>query len=222
MRLRDIDALAIDFDRTLTDPDLRLVPEALSALARARAAGRKVVVVSGRSLAFLISEVGAVCDALVAENGAILHVRETRRLAPVLDLDAVLADLPFPIERGDVLASVDLAHEALLGAAYERASVPVQLIRNRDRVMALPRGIDKAVGALAALEALGVPRERAAAAGDGENDVVMLRALGYGIAVENAVPELKEIADDITKEYGGHGIAAWIDRAWLPALEAPA
>lgn len=217
---REIRALAVDYDRTLTDPALRIVPRALDALRRARRAGRKVVVVSGRDRAFLERELGDVADAIVSENGCfLLHDGRAQRLGPAVDL-AALDDLDIAIERGDALASVDLADEARVRDALRGG--PVHFVRNRDRVMVLPRGVDKATGMIAALAALGVRPEETAAAGDGENDVVMLAAAGYAIAVANAVAGLKAVADHVTAEEGGLGLAAWIERVWLPALEARA
>lgn len=215
-------ALAVDFDRTLTDESLRLVPRALDALARARKHGARIVVVSGRDAAFLAREVGSHADAIVAENGCFLihGARPARRLGPTIDIPAALASLAIPWERGLAHASAALEHEQELRDALTRAGIDADLVRNRDRVMALPRGVDKALGTLAALETLGISPQRAAAAGDGENDVAMLRAVGYGIAVANAVPELKAIARHVCARAGGDGLADWIEREWLPRLEA--
>lgn len=217
MSSRDrIDALCSDYDRTLTDATLKPVPEALDALRAARAAGKRVVIVSGRDMDFLLRELGGFADALVAENGCFLHVGgETRRLAPEVDLHTALAEIVVPLEKGRAFASADVEHEEMLRETLARAGVQADLVRNRDRVMVLPKGVDKAMGALAALEALGVAPERTAAAGDGENDLPLLSSLGYGIAVANAVPELKEIADHVTEEHGGLGLARWICERWL-------
>lgn len=223
MRSPEIDALAVDYDRTITDLRLQLSARAVDGLARARRAGKKVIVVSGRGLDFLEREVGHLADALVGENGCfLLHAGERRCLAPDLDLDAALASLPIEIERGTLIASVDARHEGLLRDALARAGASVDLIRNRDRVMVLPRGVDKARGVLAALDALGIDPARAAAAGDGENDVAMLSAVGYGVAVANAVDEVKAVARYVCDGAGGDGLARWIDEVWLRGVEARA
>lgn len=176
---------------------------------------------SGRDLAFLRRELGDVADALVAENGCFLdHAGDARRLGPLVDLRGALASLGVPLEVGEALVSADLRHAARLRAALQEAGVEADLIPNRDRVMALPRGVDKALGVVEALATLGVDPKRAAAAGDGENDIALLRAVGYGVAVANAVDELKSVADHVTDEAGGDGVASWIEERWLKEVSA--
>ena len=220
--LRDVQALCTDYDRTLTDLDLHLVPRALEALRRARVAGKRIVVVSGRDLPFLVREVGDVADAIVAENGCFLlrPGEVAKRLGPDVDLHGALSCLDIPLEHGRALVSADVEHAPLLRETLAKAGVEADLVPNRDRVMALPRGVDKATGVLAALASLGIDPARAAAAGDGENDVPLLRSVGYGIAVANAVDELKEVADHVTPEVGGHGVAAWVLDRWLAEVAA--
>jgi hypothetical protein len=211
VRLRDADALAVDYDRTLTDERLQIVPDALVALRDARAAGRRIVIVSGRGLDFLERAVGDVADVIVAENGALLRGPRGRlELRPGADLLKALESLDVPWERGSSIASVDLVHEGRLADAIARAGVKADIVRNRDRVMAVPVGTTKADGLLAALRLLGASPERTVAFGDGENDAVMLEAVGHGVAVANAVDELKAIADDVTTRPGGLGVMEWV------------
>lgn len=189
------------------------MPEALDALRAARASGIKVIVVSGRGVSFLVDAVGDVADAIVAENGCL--VRGTDGLVQATsgaawELERALRGLKVETERGEVLASFDIAAEPLVREALQRSGLRGQLIRNRDRVMLLPEGIDKAVGLLAALKLLGVEPEATVAFGDGENDIPMLRAVGRGIAVANAAPELRVIADEVAALPGGHGVVAWL------------
>lgn len=217
MRTPELDALATDYDRTLTDPDLRPVPEALRALADARRAGKRVIIVSGRDLPFLEEHLGAYADAIVAENGCLVRGPDGDVLATAgkWDLRGCLAPLGLPIEYGEHLASLDVNEAARAREALARAGLHADLVPNRDRVMVLPRGVDKAAGLRRALALLGVDPARTAAAGDGENDVPMLLAVGYGIAVANAVDELKGVADEVTARPGGHGVAEWVAQAWL-------
>ena len=45
------------------------------------------------------------------------------------------------------------------------------------------------------------------AIGDGENDIEMLQAVGIGIAMGNAHPLLKDVADDIVPGNNDDGVA---------------
>lgn len=217
MSPREIVALAADYDRTLTDVDLGPVPAALDALALARRRGKRIVVVSGRGLDFLAREVGDAADALVAENGALVRGPDgvVRSAGGSWDVRARLDALGIPVEHGDRIASFDREHEPVVRKVLEEARLDVVLVPNRDRMMALPRGVDKAAGLRRALALLGIDPARAAAVGDAENDIAMLLSVGHGLAVANAVEDLKAIAHETLPEQGGHGVAAWITRRWL-------
>lgn len=56
-------------------------------------------------------------------------------------------------------------------------------------------------------EYLGLSRENVAAFGDADNDTDMIEYAGTGIAMENAAPHLKEIADHITLHHDKDGVA---------------
>lgn len=53
---------------------------------------------------------------------------------------------------------------------------------------------------------LGIPREATIAMGDSSNDLSMLKAAGLALAMENAVPALKEEADAIICHHKDHGL----------------
>ena len=59
-------------------------------------------------------------------------------------------------------------------------------------------GIDKGTALVHVAEKLGVPIENTYAFGDGINDLCMLEAAGHGIAMGNAMDELKEKAEYVT------------------------
>lgn len=66
-------------------------------------------------------------------------------------------------------------------------------------------GVNKGVALHTMAELLSVPISRTAAFGDFLNDYELLREAGTAIAMENAHPKLKEIADHIAPpntEYG--------------------
>jgi Cof subfamily protein (haloacid dehalogenase superfamily) len=70
----------------------------------------------------------------------------------------------------------------------------------------LPKGCSKAIGIQKLLEAVGIKNEDSYAFGDGLNDVEMLASVGTGIAMGNAVPEAKAVADFVTASCSEDGI----------------
>ena len=69
------------------------------------------------------------------------------------------------------------------------------------------QGIDKAKALDTVLIPMGYKREDMIAFGDGHNDASMVAYAGIGIAMENAVQDLKDIADEMTLSNDEDGIA---------------
>lgn len=59
---------------------------------------------------------------------------------------------------------------------------------------------------------LGIPMEEVMAIGDGENDISMIEAAGMGVAMGNAVKNVKEHADYVTKSIQEDGVAYAIEK----------
>ena len=57
-----------------------------------------------------------------------------------------------------------------------------------------------------------IPLTQIIAFGDDVNDIDMVKIVGTGIAMGNAVPRLKKIADYITETNDNNGIASWIKK----------
>ena len=70
-----------------------------------------------------------------------------------------------------------------------------------------PKGIDKAQSLQRLLTHLGLERESLMAFGDGFNDLSMIQFAGQGVAMANAVEEVKSIADFVTTFNEEDGIA---------------
>jgi Cof subfamily protein (haloacid dehalogenase superfamily) len=72
-------------------------------------------------------------------------------------------------------------------------------------------GVSKASGMGFLVERLGFSRERTVAFGDGENDLDLIEWGGFGVAVENAVPGVKAIADWVCPPAAEEGVAQVIE-----------
>ncbi len=69
------------------------------------------------------------------------------------------------------------------------------------------KGIDKAKALDTVLIPMGYKKEEMIAFGDGHNDASMVKYAGIGVAMENAVDDLKAIADEVTLSNEEDGIA---------------
>ena len=73
-------------------------------------------------------------------------------------------------------------------------------------------GVNKGMGLIQLGRLLGIEREEIMACGDGNNDLMMLKEVGFGIAMANGADEVKEVADYITLSNEEDGVAAAIEK----------
>jgi HAD superfamily hydrolase (TIGR01484 family) len=211
-------ALATDYDGTLAS-DGRVAVATWEALKRLRASGRKIVLVTGRDL----EDLKKVCppldrfDRVVAENGASLYrpvTGEEMVLAPPPPEEFVQAlrnrgVAPLVVGRA-ILASVKPYQTTILQTIRDM-ELELHVIFNKDAVMVLPSGVNKATGLRAALEELGLSPHNVVGVGDAENDHAFLEECERSAAVANALPLVKKDADFVTAGAAGQGVAELID-----------
>lgn len=209
-------AIAIDYDGTLTSGG-RPTLDALSALREVRAAGVRLLLVTGRAFAELrreFPEVGEHFDLIIAENGAATWSESAglRALAPPVsrELEAALLARGVPLQRGDVLLATDAPYDRIALEEIARLGLDCQLVRNRGALMILPAGISKGTGLSEALGELGISHHSAIGIGDAENDHALLEACEIGVAVANAIPALKRHADVVLSEPNGVGVSQFL------------
>jgi Cof subfamily protein (haloacid dehalogenase superfamily) len=78
-----------------------------------------------------------------------------------------------------------------------------------------PVGVSKASGLQHVCDRIGLAAADVLAIGDGRNDIEMLRWAGRGVAMGQAVDEVKAAADDVTATVNDEGAAVEISR-WFP------
>ncbi len=76
----------------------------------------------------------------------------------------------------------------------------------------LQRGCSKSKAMFYVLERLGLPKENSVAMGDSMNDFDMIEQAGIGVAMGNAITELKDIADMITEDVNDAGVAVALEK----------
>jgi HAD superfamily hydrolase (TIGR01484 family) len=209
--------LATDYDGTLASEG-HVEQKTIAALERLRASGRKLVLVTGRHMPDLSTVFSRfdLFERIVAENGGLLYrpaSREEKLLSepPSERFLALLRKRRIPFVPGrTVVASWRPYRDAVLEGIRD-LGLDLQITLNKDSVMVLPSGVNKATGLAAALVELGISVHNVVAVGDAENDLPFLRAAECGVAVANALPALKEQADLVLNAADGDGVIELID-----------
>ena len=204
------ECLATDYDGTIAHDGV-VDDQTMDALRSARAAGLRLLLVTGRELTDLFNTFSGVeiFHRVVAENGAVLYEPGTKAVhllapAPPQPLLERLADIPLSVGHS-IVATVE-PHEHQVLAAIRDLELEWHVIFNKGSVMALPANVTKATGLIPALDGLGISPERTVGVGDAENDQAFLRACGLAVAVANALPSVKEIAHVVTTGARGAGV----------------
>ncbi len=211
-------ALATDYDGTLASQG-QADAAALSAVERLRLSGRRVVLLTGRRVDDLLAVFShtRLFDYVVAENGAVLYDPRTREQTclgkPPSEefLQRVRELTGDSIARGKVVVSTCLSNQVAMLQAIQETGQELQIIFNRDAVMVLPSGINKAGGLEYALRKLGLSRHEAIGIGDAQNDHSFLEYCECAVAVANALPSIRQLVAFTTSGEAGRGVAELIE-----------
>ena len=207
-------ALASDYDGTLAFGGL--VDDAtVEALERLRATGRKLVLVSGRTLvdlekAFLRIDL---FDMVVAENGAEFYrpadgsKSAASSKIPRVFIDELKARGVAPLDEGEVIVATWEPNEVTVLSTIRDLGLELDVIFNKGSVMILPAEVNKGTGLRAALKELQLSPHNVVGVGDAENDHAFLQICECSVAVANALPSIKERVDLVTTAARGAGVA---------------
>ncbi|RWC91428.1 MAG: HAD-IIB family hydrolase [Mesorhizobium sp.] len=212
-------ALATDYDGTLAHDGI-VTKKTLWALEQLKKTGRKLILVTGRELPDLkrVFPELALFDKVVAENGALVYTpasEEERTISPSPSADLV-AGLKKrgvkPLSVGRSIVATWEPHQATVLDVIKELGLELEIIFNKGAVMILPSGINKATGLAAALGDLRLSPRNAVGVGDAENDHAFLQACGCSVAVDNALPAVKNTADLVTRGARGKGVEELIGK----------
>ena len=76
----------------------------------------------------------------------------------------------------------------------------------------LDKRVNKGTGVKSLADVLGIKAEEVMAIGDQENDIAMIEYAGVGVAMDNAIPAVKEVANFVTKSNLEDGVAWAIEK----------
>ena len=106
----------------------------------------------------------------------------------------------------DLTAAYNALKDDFTMVAYETGIIRMDVYR---------KGFTKGTAVKHVYEQLHISKENTYAFGDGINDKEMLQLVGHGIAMGNAIDELKEVADEITLPVTEDGIADYFEKKLL-------
>lgn len=170
----------------------------------------------------------------LTQTKQLLHVLKTLPVTPILDdgkqfyvTDAAGYKVDYECKNNDMvctevedLTKLDFAPVKILMSVRE-----AQLKETQARIAAvlppelhvlqtapfyleiIPSGINKGRGLETVCRLLNIPLEETVAFGDQQNDITMIQKAGMGVAMGNAAPEVKAVADQVTLSNNDDGIA---------------
>jgi phosphoglycolate phosphatase (TIGR01487 family) len=211
---RRLRALVTDIDGTLTDAGRRLNLTAVRMLRTLDDAGTTVILATGNVLpvALAIHRSVGLTGPIVAENGGLIyrrfggvdHVERLADRAVALTAYQSLRRAGVPLRRlfTDRWRETEVAleptsrlpeiHRRLRGSRVRAESTGYA-------IHLMERGAGKRAALSRALAPLGLTLAECVVAGDGDNDVGMLKAAGFGISFPNGSPKARAAADYVSR-----------------------
>jgi hydroxymethylpyrimidine pyrophosphatase-like HAD family hydrolase len=213
-------ALAMDYDDTLAR-DGAVEAATVTALERFQASGRKLILVTGRQAPDLrrVFPRAGLFDAVAAENGGVLWLPPSGTETPLAPQPppALIAALRGarvePLDFGRTIVASNTSAAPLIERVLEQTRAAYRIILNRESLMLLPEGVDKATGFRAAARVLGLAPAAVAGIGDAENDEAFLSECGLFAVVANAIEPLRRRAVFVARSGWGAGVTELID--WI-------
>ena len=131
--------------------------------------------------------------------------------------DLPIADLMELIEWNDgvIKLSMNFLHVADCDSCFNELSQWTSLALSSaayKNIEIMTKGISKGEALKYVSQYCGIPMERIMTIGDNLNDMEMIQQAGFGVAMGNAIPELKEKADWITSANDDDGLALAIEK----------
>jgi phosphoglycolate phosphatase (TIGR01487 family) len=207
-------AIVVDVDGTITFKDRRLDCRAVEALRSLRV---PVVIATGNVLCFAraVSKLLGTGGIVIAENGGVVECgRVESDTSHIKDCEEAFDFLKghFALERLDSEyreTEIGLRRNFDVEKAKEmlRRSPEIVIVDTGFAVHIKSKSVNKGTGLKRIAEMMGLDARDFVAIGDSPNDIEMLKASGFGVAVANAHPELKKAAALVTKGEHGAGVA---------------
>jgi hypothetical protein len=194
-----------DVDGTLTDEGRRLDPVAVRSVRRVEDRGFPVVLATGNVLpiALALYRSLGLSGPIVAENGRDVVARLADPLVAREAFEALVrAGLPVRRLFTDRWRESEVALEPTVAVAKVRRcleGLPVHVESTGYAIHLMEQGAGKLPALVRALAYLGLAPSDCVILGDGDNDVRMLRAAGFGVSFASGSPRARRAARYVTR-----------------------
>ena len=136
------------------------------------------------------------------------YLRDSRIV--VDDMHAVFAAHPHEVEKFSITYRDNAARDAAWQAVASRFNVEITSSIPNNMEINAP-GVTKGSGLKTLADTLGLAMNQVMACGDSGNDLAMIQAAGYGIAMGNATPDVLAAARYVTDDNNHDGVAKAIE-----------
>jgi len=211
-----IEAIAIDIDGTLTHKDRSIDCRAVE---RIRTLHVPIILATGNVLCFARAAAKLIGTGgqIIAENGGVISLDYDGREYYDGDIEAcerafVALKEHFDLQKIDPdyrKTEIALRRNFDSAAAERIVDRGIELVDSGYAIHLKSRNVNKGTGLHRISDLMNIDIRNVAAIGDSGNDIQMVTAAGFGIAVGNAHPSLKSAADLVTdREYGAGVVEA--------------
>lgn len=222
MEDREIKAIALDVDGTITDSTRKICINSIKAINQVEEKGIPVIIVTGNILCStkMISILLGTTGGMVAENGGVIKYGDEQRvLGNIKECERAYEYLKTKYPVNKVEFSDQRISEVAIGRNVEEETVKstlkdfdVKIYDSKFAIHLTDPSVDKGSSLKVLATYLNVKTEEIMAIGDGENDVEFLQVAGLKVAVNNAARELKAMADYVTHKPYGDGVAEAVSK----------
>ena len=153
-------------------------------------------------------------NGIVTEQPDNPYVQEEARInkIPVRKVDDLAAEITWPINKLLLVGDpVDMPHvEELMQQEFAGR---LSIYRSAPFfIETMPLGVEKSASLSLLLKVMGLSPKDLMACGDGWNDLPMIQFAGLGVAMANAVPQVRAAADFVTKDNDHDGVGLAVEK----------
>ena len=138
------------------------------------------------------------------------YMRTTRRRVP--DVEAMFHEKKMAVDKLQALFRDTETRDLAMKEVKEKVQGAAVTSALGNNIEANGEDAQKGIALLKLGEILGIKKDEIMAFGDGSNDMDMIRRVGFGVAMENGIDEIKDAADYITVTNDEHGVAKAIEK----------